>query len=107
VKAHSLPLDAIKGQIIRHRCDVVNCVNPDHLEPGTQLDNMNDMAERGRRVSLHGTSLPQSKLTESDIPDVRAMLAAGILQKHIAAKYGVSIQTISQVKLGRWWKHVE
>ena len=37
-----------KGMVIRHKCDNTLCVNPNHLELGTQLDNMKDMADRGR-----------------------------------------------------------
>lgn len=33
--------------VIRHKCDNRACVNPVHLEPGTQLDNMLDAVARG------------------------------------------------------------
>lgn len=37
-----------EGEEIRHKCDNPPCVNPDHLEPGTHLMNMDDMTTRGR-----------------------------------------------------------
>lgn len=42
------------GNIVRHKCDIPSCVNPDHLEIGTQADNMQDASKRGRlnHVSL-------------------------------------------------------
>lgn len=36
------------GAIVRHRCDTPACVNPRHLELGTQADNMQDASKRGR-----------------------------------------------------------
>ena len=34
------------GKIVRHKCDVKICVNPDHLLIGTQADNINDYVRR-------------------------------------------------------------
>lgn len=44
-----------RDEVIRHRCDNPICVNPDHLEAGSQLENVTDMydRERGRHVRDH------------------------------------------------------
>ena len=33
---------ASRDEVIRHRCHNRRCLNPDHLEPGTQADNKRD-----------------------------------------------------------------
>lgn len=49
-----------KGKLIRHKCDNPPCINPDHLEPGTDQDNRNDFMKRNpmaleilRKCTLH------------------------------------------------------
>jgi len=39
-----------EGKSVLHKCDVRNCVNPDHLYAGTQQQNIKDMMKRGRHV---------------------------------------------------------
>ena len=56
------------GTVVRHKCDNRKCVNPAHLELGTQNDNIKDMEVRGgaNRVGLKpkfGTKHPNSVLT--------------------------------------------
>jgi hypothetical protein len=51
--AHRVSYEIFHGPIsdnlvVRHRCDNPPCVHPDHLEVGTQADNLRDMRERGR-----------------------------------------------------------
>jgi hypothetical protein len=36
------------GLVVRHKCDVPRCCNPDHLLLGTQADNLQDARDRGR-----------------------------------------------------------
>lgn len=55
VGVHRLSFELYNGPIpagaeIRHRCDNPVCINPDHLEIGSHLQNMRDMIDRGRRV---------------------------------------------------------
>ena len=38
----------LPGEVVRHRCDINNCVNPNCLLTGTQADNQQDMLTRGR-----------------------------------------------------------
>lgn len=53
VPAHRASFEAFvrpirPGEVIRHKCDVPSCVNPDHLLAGTHADNVADKMLRGR-----------------------------------------------------------
>lgn len=55
IVAHRVSAHLFKGGIpsglhVLHRCDVRECVNPDHLFFGTHSDNMKDCARKGRAI---------------------------------------------------------
>ena len=40
-----------RSVVVRHKCDVKRCVNPDHLELGSYSDNIQDSIARGRFIT--------------------------------------------------------
>ena len=87
--------------VVRHRCDNPRCVNPYHLETGTQQDNMRDKFVRGRTAK--GTSNGNAKLTEDD---VRKIVEDKRYYWEIAKDYGVHSDSIKNIKTGKNWSHV-
>lgn len=108
--AHRVSYELYKGDFdkklhIRHKCDNTYCVNPDHLEPGTNQDNMNDKVKRGRQAStkLLGEKNGNSKLTEEQ---VIAIFNDTRDTEKIAEDYGISSANVSAIKTGFTWNHV-
>lgn len=96
-----------KGKFVCHKCDVPNCVRPDHLFLGTQQDNLRDMIKKGRRgyTGLPGEKHPSSKLTGKEVLKIREIYKKGkITQQEIARKFGVTQRTISKAISGFTWK---
>ncbi len=96
-----------KGKIIRHTCDNPSCCNPNHLVSGTAKDNTNDMFERDRARRLKGDECSWKKLTEKDVIEIKKLLAKKIMHKEIANQFGVDVITITDINVGRSWKHIE
>jgi hypothetical protein len=93
------------GLFVLHRCDVRACVNPDHLFLGTLADNAADKVAKGRQP--RGEDVGGVKLTADQVVEIRARYAAGgILQKQLAAEFGVAQTLISQIVSLKIWKHV-
>lgn len=95
-KAHG-PLPA--GLVVRHRCDNPRCVNPEHLEVGTQADNMADCAKRGRQFSV---------LTAEQVVFIRNNYKPRCPEfggTALARRFGVSPATVSMALNRRNWKH--
>ena len=90
-----------KGMHCLHRCDVRNCVNPDHLFLGTNADNMADMVTKGR--ALRGETNGKAKLTDKE---VCAILADSRSHRKIAADYNIGKTAVWQIKSGKTWNHV-
>ena len=69
----------------------------------THSDNTRDMVRKGRNKTRRGSTASHAKLTETDIPIIRASTEPGV---RLAEKYGVSQSVIRDVKAKRTWKHV-
>jgi hypothetical protein len=88
---HHGPIPA--GHFVRHRCDVRNCVNPDHLETGLPRENTQDMMERGRHRAGGGNpghGRNWSILSLEDVNEMRKLSRDGMSQLAIGKRYGVS-----------------
>ena len=89
------------GHVVRHNCDNKACVNIDHLELGTQADNMDDRTARGR--TMWGNGHPAHKLYMEDVRQIRCLLALGIMGSWIARTFSVSDGTVSLIKRNKTW----
>lgn len=108
-KAHRIAWERAFGPIperlgVLHHCDNPPCCEPTHLFLGSQAINMADAAAKDRVVN--GSRIKGAKLTESDIPDIRAMLDDGMPQRLIAHRFKVCQSQISEINAGRAWKYV-
>lgn len=93
------------GLVVRHRCDNPPCVNPEHLELGTRLDNVRDAVARS---DAWRNSRGRSRLrNDIDTVEVRRRYAAGESQQLIANALEIGQSTVSRVirRAGRFADH--
>lgn len=104
---HRLVCERVHGplgrQYVLHSCDDPACINPNHLRPGTQAENMADARARGRVA--RGSALGRSALDAERVRAIRARRARGESPVTIGASYGVSRQTVADIVSGRTWSH--
>jgi predicted XRE-type DNA-binding protein len=91
-----------QGLFILHRCDNRKCVNPDHLQLGTFMENMEDMVAKKRQAA--GMKNSHAKLDDDAI---RLIRSSDLKQKELADMFGVTQPTISEVQSGKIWRLVE
>lgn len=87
--------------VVCHSCDNPVCVNPDHLWGGTQKDNQQDMAKKGRST-LHERN-PMAKLNSNKVAEIKQRLRNKETSRSIAKDYGVDEATIHYIKAGKTW----
>lgn len=83
-----------------HKCGKRLCVNPRHLYWATAAQNAADKLAHG--THLRGSSVGNSKLTESEVLAIKSLIPT-MLQRDIAARFGVSRRMISAIKQGKRW----
>jgi hypothetical protein len=94
------------GMSVLHKCDNPCCVNPDHLRIGTQAENIHDRESRGRGADMRGHRGPRAKLTEYNVLEIKSLLES-LTDSELAAKFNVARTTISNIKHGHTWAHLE
>lgn len=120
-QAHRVSWELHVGQIppgilVCHHCDVRNCVRPDHLFLGTNLDNAQDKMRKGRgrwvmpAKDNRGEGNAASKLTASLVRQIRSddrARTSRAFRRELAQSIGVSENCIRDVISGRRWSHVK
>lgn len=99
-----------------HTCDNPGCVRPSHLFLGTALDNNRDAKNKGRHSHgkdharrlnpVRGSKSGVAVITESWVPEIRALYKSGVRQGDIAKKFGVSISAVNHCCAKRTWRHI-
>ncbi len=108
---HGLVLRTFKGKAPskRHECNHRNQIKTDNrpvnLEWATPSQNTQHTYDSGR-ISLKGSQVWASKLEESDIPKIRALLKDKMPQTRIADLFGVTQSLISYINRRKIWTQV-
>lgn len=106
-RAHRVALEVklgrplLPGEFACHKCDVILCVNGDHLFSGGHLENMADMRAKDR--GPRGERGSKAKLASTQ---VLAILADERPNPLIARDFSISPRTVSDIKLGKRWAHL-
>jgi len=95
------------GMQVCHSCDVKECVNPDHLFVGTHKDNVQDMIQKGRKMSSFGVLNGMSKITDEIVRTIRQnYTGAWGEQKRLCEQYGISAPQMSGLLNNKFWRHI-
>lgn len=89
-----------KGKFVLHKCDNPTCVNPSHLEVGTQKKNMRDCVNRRR--AYMGERCNLAKITAKGVNKIRKEYSQFMHKK--AKEFKLTPAQISNIVNMRSWR---
>ncbi len=112
LKAHRVSFELHFGKVpkekfICHSCGNAQCVNPKHLYAGTPAENWADTLKHGTRFVPNGAKGEKhhsAKLKEKQIFEIRK---SSLSCQELGEIYGVTRQTIYNIKKYKIWKKVK
>jgi hypothetical protein len=88
----------LTGLVVRHKCDNRKCINLEHLEHGTQRDNVVDMFKRERG---------NAKLTIKEVKIIAVLIKEDYLTYlQIANLFDTNKKYISEIARGYVWQYI-
>ena len=105
---HRLVLEAFvgprpEGMESRHLNGVRSDNASSNLRWGTHQENGDDLRRHG---TLRGEKHANSKVTESDVREIRRLYAGGASRKELAERFGIAESTVKHIAARRAWRHV-
>ena len=85
------------GQVVRHKCDNRLCIEPTHLEYGTQGQNLDDRKQHGHVYR---------KLDAAMVQEIRVLLSQHCTLASIGRKFGVSSNMVGHIRDGKQWSDI-
>lgn len=100
-KIYNPHLDA--SLVIRHKCDNRACCNIDHLESGTQSDNLMDASKR-KRLKI-GEQNHKCRLTDIQVIEIRNSYPDKSTVE-LGKIYNMAPGNIRDIIIGKTWSHI-
>tara|TARA_R110002012_G_C11472772_1_gene594153 strand:+ start:308 stop:805 length:498 start_codon:yes stop_codon:yes gene_type:complete len=79
-----------------------NCLT--NLAYGTRQENMEDALKHG--TTARGERLPQSKLTDSKVIELRKLRAEGVTVPKLSEMFGINLRTVYRALTKESWSHI-
>ena len=90
-KAHREVFFLVNGYhppVVRHTCDNIRCINPEHLLGGSATDNMRDRGERAR--TYHHVS-------DQEFQAITNLRSSGMSYKELSKQFNISTKRVEYI----------